>query len=239
MPSFASSASDGEYLFWDGNLQHRLEPILASVESKLLVKSDLFLDGLRSFNTKTKWKSTCRRLSDAQVNTSMSFSSLSLSSHSGNEGIPLVDREIKPIGANSSSESFSVESDFQNAQPIFMVKSSMLSLVLPPGSWQRVCRKGKFPPISNPEEVMGKKFDLKMKLTMAGRSKTNPTIENPILQPSKRPKLEVIQAAPTLLIPGRETNTEVPKTVENPVAMPKEITIIPDSPARDEKVSPA
>lgn len=30
MPSSAGSAFDGENLFWDGNLQHRLEPILAS-----------------------------------------------------------------------------------------------------------------------------------------------------------------------------------------------------------------
>jgi len=77
---------------------------------------------------------------------------------------------------------------------------------------------------------MGKKFNSKMMLTMAGRSKTNPIVKNPILQPCKKLKLEVIQAAPTLLIPGRETNTEVPKTAENPVAMPK----VPDSPARDD-----
>ncbi|KAK7382586.1 hypothetical protein VNO80_01499 [Phaseolus coccineus] len=144
----------------------------------------------------------------------MSSSSLSLSSHSVSESIPMVDRKINPIGANFSSESFSVKSDFQNAQVISMVESTVAATDPFNGISSKI-------PLAH---VMGKDFDLKMMLTMASKSKTNPVVENPILQPSKRPKLKAIQAAPTRLIPRRETNTEVPKTVENPVAMPTEIT---------------
>ncbi|KAK7356756.1 hypothetical protein VNO80_16032 [Phaseolus coccineus] len=57
----------------------------------------------------------------------MSSSSLLLSSHSISEGISLVDREINPINANSSSESFSTECDFHNAQPISVVKSTIVA----------------------------------------------------------------------------------------------------------------
>lgn len=51
------------------------------------------------------------------------------------------------------------------------------------------------------------------------------------------PKLEVMQAAPTLLIPERETNIEVPKTYWEPDSNATEITVIPYSPTRGDKTS--